>query len=393
MGQGHSVYGRAQVPSGLAIDMKHRRTIRHIQNDRIVVDAGATWREIHDATLPLGLAPPVFTDYLDLSVGGTLAVGGIGGASARHGLQCDNVLAMKVVTGLGDQVICSPHSNVDLFDAVRAGLGQVAVIVRATLKLVQAPRQVRLHLLDYPDLATMIADARTLVADARFDAVQGSIRPAPNAPKGWQYRLEVVEHLRDEARSDPKRLDGSANGWNSVEASTLAYGKYLDRLAALEQRLRAKGQWFFPHPWLTSFVGHADAESIVGYELERLGPGDLGPMGQVVLFPLRRTTATTPLLRLPTDDICFAFNLIRIPPTDDAVEARRLVSANRAIYDRIRGRGATLYPVSASPMSPDDWRRHFGAAFDALAAAKRKFDPKHVLSNGYEVFHPSRSSG
>ena len=44
--------------------------------------------------------------------------------------------------------------------------------------------------------------------------------------------------------------------------------------------------------------------------------------------------------------------------------------ANRAIYERVRDAGGTLYPVSAFPMSRDDWRRHFGAAFDQLSDAK-----------------------
>jgi hypothetical protein len=37
-------------------------------------------------------------------------------------------------------------------------------------------------------------------------------------------------------------------------------------------------------------------------------------------------------------------------------------------------------------MSPADWRRHFGAAFDQLSHAKHEYDPGHVLTPGYEVF-------
>jgi len=48
--------------------------------------------------------------------------------------------------------------------------------------------------------------------------------------------------------------------------------------------------------------------------------------------------------------------------------------------------GTALYPVSAVPMSPEDWRRHFGSAFHRLDEAKRRFDPDHVLTPGYDVF-------
>ena len=152
--------------------------------DRVVVDAGAKWSEVLAATLPRGLTPPVLTDYLELSVGGTLVVGGIGGTTSRYGVQSDNVLESGCRHRHGREVTCSPHSNADLFDAVRAGLGQVAVITRATLKLIPAPEQVRRFLLIYPDLRTMLTDERLLAADNRFDAVQGAVLPTPS-------RLEV----------------------------------------------------------------------------------------------------------------------------------------------------------------------------------------------------------
>ena len=58
-------------------------------------------------TLPRGLTPPVLTDYLNLSVGGTLAVGGVGATTPRYGLQSDNVLEIDVVTGRGEVLTCS----------------------------------------------------------------------------------------------------------------------------------------------------------------------------------------------------------------------------------------------------------------------------------------------
>jgi FAD/FMN-containing dehydrogenase len=150
--------------------------------------------------------------------------------------------------------------------------------------------------------------------------------------------------------------------------------------------LRSNGQWWFPHPWLATFVGDAAVESVVGGELADLPPADLGPLGQVVLSPILREPVRSPLLRLPPDPVCYTFNLFRLPATDEAGEARRLVMANRAAYERVRDAGGTLYPVSAFPMSPADWPRHFGAAFDQLSHAKHEYDPGHVLTPGYEVF-------
>lgn len=383
-GQRHSVYGRSQVRAGIVIDMTRLRTVHRVEPDRVVVDAGATWREVLAATLPQERTPPVLTDYLDLSVGGTLVVGGVGGTTSRYGVQSDNVLALEVVTGRGERVTCSPQRRADLFDAVRAGLGQVAVITRATLTLLPAPEQVRRFLLAYPDLHTMLADARLLAADARFDAVQGAVRLTPT---GWRYQLDAVKAFAgDPPPDDDALLTGLSDDESASQRSTLPYFDYLNRLAALEQALRANGQWFFPHPWLTTFVGDAEVEAVVSGELARLTPADLGTFGQVVLSAFHRQAVTSPLLRLPADDLCYAFNLVRIPATADAAVADRLVTANRALYERLRAVGGTLYPVSAFPMSRADWRRHFGAAWGRLRAAKHRFDPGHVLTPGYEVF-------
>jgi FAD/FMN-containing dehydrogenase len=380
-GRRHSVFGRSQVADGVVADMTALRTVHAVEADRVTVDAGATWREVLAATLPGGRTVPGLPDYLDLSVGGTLAVGGVGARISGTGALSDNVVSMEVVTGRGEISTCSPHENTDLFDAVRAGLGQVAVITRATLRLVPSLRQVRRHLLFYPDLATMLTDQRLLAHDDRFDGVQGAVLAAPNG--GWTFRLDAVASADDPG-------DGLLAGLSDdrpqaqAQASTMTYLDHLDRLAQLEEALRANGQWSLPHPWLTTLVGDARIGEVVDAELGRLTPADLGSFGQVVVSAFRGRSVTTPLLRLPADELCFTFNLIRIPATGETAD--RHVAANRAAYERVRASGGTLYPASALPMSPEDWRGHFGPAYRALRAAKQAFDPDRVLTPGYEVF-------
>jgi FAD/FMN-containing dehydrogenase len=382
-GQRHSVYGRAMARDGIVVVMSGLRTIQDLQADRIVVDAGATWREVLAATLPHGLAPPVVTEYLDLSVGGTL-VGGVGSGTQRHGLQSDNVLAMDVVTGAGHEITCSAQSHAELFDMVRAGLGQVAVVTRATLKLVPAPQQVRRHLLFYPDLRSMQRDQRLLAAGHRFDVVTGAILAAPAG--GWIFRLDAAEYFMGTAASDEAVLAGLSDDQSRRKASTLSYFEYLNRLSELETLLRDNGQWFLPHPWLMTFIGDTQVEAVVGDTLARLTPADLGPLGQISLSAISRRSITSPLVRLPADDLCYAFNLVRIPATDDAKEITRLIEDNRARYGQVCESGGTLYPVSALPMDHEDWRRHFGPAFGRLSDAKRRFDPTNVLTPGYSIF-------
>jgi cytokinin dehydrogenase len=153
-----------------------------------------------------GKTPPVLTDYLELSVGGTLIVGGVGGTTSAFGVQSDNVIDMEVVTGEGKKVTCSASDNAGLFNAVRAGLGQVGVITKATLKLVAAPESVRRFLLVYPDLATMLRDERQLSADNRFDAVQGAMVAAPGG--GLAFRLDAAKNFNGDPPDDNVLLAG-----------------------------------------------------------------------------------------------------------------------------------------------------------------------------------------
>ncbi|HEV7650904.1 MAG TPA: FAD-binding protein [Actinophytocola sp.] len=387
-GQGHSNFGRAEAENGVVADMTALGSIGEVRDDTVVVGAGAKWSEVLAKTLPQGKTPPVLAEYLELSIGGTIVVGGVGGTTSAHGVQSDNIVEMDVVTGEGAKVTCSATDNADLFDATRAGLGQCGVITSATLRLIDAPESARRYLLIYPDLATMLADARLLGngggAD-RFEAVQGAIMPSPQG--GLVYRLDVAKYFTGDEPDDDALLAGLSDDPAKRQVTTQTYFEYLNRLAMLEGLLRKNGQWFFPHPWITTFVGDSQVEAVVADEVSRLNPPvDLGQFGQVVLSPIRRGGITSPLVRLPADDLCYAFNYVRVPTSDDAAAAGRLVEANKAMYQRVRDAGGVLYPVSAVPLDQAEWREHFGDAFGRLDEAKRRYDPGHVLTPGYDIF-------
>ncbi len=385
-GRGHATFGRSQAPGGLVVDVSALDGVGTIEEDRVRVQAGATWRDVLAASLARDKGPPVLTDYLDLSVGGTLILGGIGAATLVDGVQSDHVLSLELVTGKGEVLTCSADHCPELFDAVRGGLGKVGVITAATLALTEAPRNVRRFLLWYRDLAAMLAEARRLVRAGRFDAVQGAIFSSPDDGR-LVFRLEVAKYFDAVPPGDAELLAGLADDSGRREASTLSFWDYATRLAALEAALRAEGHWELPHPWLTTFIGDSAVELAVGRELEALDPTrDLGPLGQVVLSPIQPATVRTPLLRLPADDLCWAFNLIRLPASANHGVASHLVEANEAAYTRIREAGGTLYPASAFELPPNGWCEHFGPLFARLEAAKERFDPSGILTPGYGVF-------
>jgi hypothetical protein len=63
-----------------------------------------------------------------------------------------------------------------------------------------------------------------------------------------------------------------------------------------------------------------------------------------------------------------------------------MVAQNRLLYDLIRKAGGVQYPVSAFPMSGDDWKDHYGSSWSRLDEAKRRYDPGNLLTPGYNLF-------
>lgn len=375
-GQGHSTYGQSQSP-GVVIDSSTLATIHRIGHGQAVVDSGVRWLELIEATLANGQAPPVATDYLGLSVGGTLSVGGIGGATSHHGLLVDNVLSLEVVTGKGDLVRCSPAIRPDLFHAVLGGLGQFAVITRATVRLTQAESTARVYHLTYPDLPSYLTAQRKAVADARFSYLEGQATPTAD---GWSYLLEgVMYYTPPAAPNDEALLTDLAPA--STEITELPYFAWLNRIYDLVQQLMALR---LPGPWINVFLPDETVEQYASEVLSTTTPADAG--GVVLLYPVLRSLIQEPFVRVPNSPVVFLMAMLRAVNPPSAPETQRLMEVNRTQYDQAVAAGGTHYPVGAIPLTRSDWQKHYGAAWPAFQSAKHRYDPNHVLSPGQSIF-------
>ncbi|KZV41839.1 cytokinin dehydrogenase 9, partial [Dorcoceras hygrometricum] len=128
-GHGHSLQGQAQAPHGIVINMEsltgQEIQVYKGQFPHVDVAAGVLWVDILHECLKHGFAPKSWTDYLHLTVGGTLSNAGISGQAFRHGPQISNVYELEVVTGKGEVIVCSKEKNADLFHAVWVDLASL----------------------------------------------------------------------------------------------------------------------------------------------------------------------------------------------------------------------------------------------------------------------------
>jgi cytokinin dehydrogenase len=103
-GHGHSLQGQALAHQGVVIKMESLRSpdIRIYKGKQPYVDVsgGEIWINILRETLKYGLSPKSWTDYLHLTVGGTLSNAGISGQAFKHGPQINNVYQLEIVTGI-----------------------------------------------------------------------------------------------------------------------------------------------------------------------------------------------------------------------------------------------------------------------------------------------------
>jgi cytokinin dehydrogenase len=375
-GRGHTAFGQAQVRLGVVIDMSTLQTIHHLGVDRVEVDAGLRWTALLDATLARGLMPPALTDFIGQSVGGTLSVGGIGGMTHREGAQIDNVIELHVVTGAGELVVCSETRRRALFHAALAGQGQVGVIVRATLKLVPAPKRIRVFTLVYDNLAAMTADANVLMDDGRFEFLEGFA--ARRADGSWVHVLQGGRYFSPPGPEPDANalLAGLRDLRSAISVQDHDFRAYANRVPNFPAQ---------PHPWIDLILPYPAIDDFVSRVEQVLVPLVPGDRFSILLIPMRTDRFTRPLFRAPKTRHAFGFGILRFMPDGQPDAVAQAVAFNRKLFDQCRDVGGTHYPISAVQLERDDWVRHYGEQFERLAAAKARHDPRRVLAGGPDV--------
>ena len=373
---------------GLVIDMSSLSTIRHIGSNHAEVDAGVKWNTLTAATVAKGLTPPVLTGYLGLSIGGTLAVGGISSTN-RKGAQVDNVREIDVVDGKGNLVTCSNKKNRDLFEAVLGGLGQYGIVTRAVLELERAPQMVRVYTINYASSAKFFSDMRKLLSRGEVEDIYNFGIPDGNG--GWLYQLTIGKYFNPSSPpNNAHLLRGLSVPPSAAEVQDVPFLNYALRVDVAVDYFRAIGLWDgVMHPWFDVFLPDRTVERYVSQVTANLTPEDVGPTGFLLLFPQRRSKMTRPSLRLPEcDEWVYLFDILTAAPTPgfDAAFDARMRSRNRTLFERARNAGGTRYPIGTLDFDQSDWRRHYGSHWNHLRDQKRRHDPDNILTPGPGIF-------
>src|SRR5436190_11379288 len=149
-GGGHSAAGNGVCDRGLTLDLSAMNGIRVDPARRTArAEPGLTWAEFDRETQAFGLATTGGVISTTGIVGLTLG-GGIGWLMRTHGLSCDNLLSVDLVTADGQLRTASAEENADLFWAVRGGGGNFGVVTSFEYRLHQVGPTVLAGLLIWP---------------------------------------------------------------------------------------------------------------------------------------------------------------------------------------------------------------------------------------------------
>lgn len=389
-GGGHSQTGQS-LSDQIVLDMSSLKEIAQVDPEKgsVTCQAGLKWRDLVQHLAPQRLSPPVLTNNLDVTIGGTLSTGGLGVASWRRGTQADNCLELEVVTGEGEIAVCSEQQNKDLFDAVRAGMGQFGAITRATLKIRSHLPRFRSYYLLYDDMPVLLEDLKTVMTDERFDCLESWCTPCPQGFKQvgdtrqafaeWFFPLHATIEI-----------DGSSNAPSDEKLAGLKFYKHVHteegdlvdfyaRLDALFAIWRRAGFWEYAHPWMECVLPWQTTPHYIGQVLKSLPPQAIAG-GHILLWPARGDSSSVPLFMRPSGDFLMGFGILPAVPQRFVEEALpRLNMASQAATMM----GGKRYLSGWISFDAAQWKAHYGDHWDDVKQLKEKFDPHGVINPGF----------
>ncbi|XP_061374630.1 cytokinin dehydrogenase 3-like [Gastrolobium bilobum] len=419
-GQAHSLHGQAMTRDGVVLNMTQLNGFRNgsgiiIMSSQLgnyyYADVGGEqlWIDVLHATLQRGLTPLSWTDYLYLTVGGTLSNAGISGQAFRFGPQISNVLELDVVTGKGDLVTCSAENNSEAFFAVLGGLGQFGVITRARISLAPAPTRVKwIHLL-YNDFSAFSRDQEHLISFTTADYVEGmlllnqppldlSFYPVPDQPRitslvtqyGITYILELVKYYDNNSQSRINEdVANLVKGLKFVPTfmfeKDVSYEEFLNRVHGEELVLRSKGLWDVPHPWLNLFVPRSRILDFNEGVFKGIILKQNITTGIALVYPMNRNKWDDSMSAdTPDEDVFYAVSLLHAASSFDLV--KKFEAQNQQILKFCKDTGINIKEYLTGNKTHQEWVEHFGPKWKLFEDRKDEFDPKRILSPGQEIF-------
>ncbi|HLV02941.1 MAG TPA: FAD-binding protein [Acidobacteriota bacterium] len=395
-GEAHSQSGQSLNEGGILLDLSNLKQIGPVEDGFLWAEGGASWKDLVETTAERGYTPPVLTNNLNVTIGGTLSMAGLGVASHRYGTQADQVEELEVVTGDGHLVRCSENENRELFDCTRSGLGQFSVITRVRLRLRRFAPRVRTFYLLYDDMDALIKDQELVMEEDRFDYIEGWCSPCIQGLRQmgetevpfaeWFYPVQLSKEYED-SPPDQELLSG-LHFYRSVHRVDRDYLDFARRVEPVFQLWRQSGAWDLAHPWMELILPWKRAGEYIDGVLKNLPP-NLVAGGHILLWPCRGTASKVPMFMRPQGEYVMGFGILPAVP-------RQLLPMTLALLNRASELGMQIggkrYLSGWVEFDHSKWKAHFGNQWETVLQCKKFYDPKSLLNPGFIHYYPSDRS-
>jgi hypothetical protein len=380
-GAGHSCFGQT-VTDGVLLINDHRGSAgpRLLEDGLVEVPARSRWRDVEAYLNARGRSVPVLADYLDLSVGGTLSVGGYGADSVVRGVQVDHVERIRLITPDGEARWCSAREHAELFSYALAGLGQVGVIEKAVVRTVP-----------YRPLTTIFTYRHRSLGEL----------------------VDSLEWLSGSSIDDPLMFKALHSRGRYVATYGVQVGSARDAMAAMRRppvpSLRPNRTWITPRYrqwrslvvrlWVSQFSEHgrmwtdflfdyAGLRSFVGFLEPMLQQGALATcLKSVYVMAIRRLPreAGFPLEASEATDapMSFGIGLYSMIPGREPALTSSVADAMSACLDECMKLGGRPYRYGWQRMTEAHHRAFYGSAYDRLLELRRELDPDGLFQASF----------
>ncbi|MGG7568918.1 FAD-binding oxidoreductase [Streptomyces sirii] len=366
-GAGHSCDGQTVTDGTLLEHYRPDEPARAHVVDRedglIEVPAWLSWHQLERELNDRGRAIPVLTDYLHLSVGGTLSVGGMGLNSVEHGLQTDQVAAVRLVDGYGTPRWCSLTDHPELLRFALGGLGSLGLIDRVILHTVPYQRYAHLHRTKHASFADLTRFALSVTAE------KGESKPVQHynayvsgdqlhSEYGW-FQAEAPAHC-------------GQPGCTVVEDLPFAlHNRRRDWIAAFPHHLRMWTDYVLPPEQFGEFAETVDA-------LRSQSPLASHLKAMYVLI-IRRPADAVPFAFAPTQHRkALGVGLYIMADKRDPTAIGSIRRTLRRLLTTCCDLGGRPYLYGVNPLTPELLKRLYGADLDRLRILRSTYGLHHI---------------
>ncbi|NJL29537.1 MAG: FAD-binding oxidoreductase, partial [Thermoanaerobaculia bacterium] len=320
-------------------------------------------------------AVPVLPDYLGLSVGGTLSVGGYGVDSIVRGAVVDQVERLRLILPDGTPVWCSREEHPELFCFSLAGLGQLGVVERVVLETRSYQPTAVMYTYAYRDLGELVASFAWMSAAEPerpffFKAVRSRGRHVATYGVYPESLRAVFSAPPPQGLGDvPWRRRWVCPRYRSVRSLAVTFW-----VGRFPRRRRLWGDFLLDHPGLVRFADLLTA-------LERRD-AFAGTLEAIYFLAVRRPRGA---LELPFEaagagsGVKYLVGLYLMIPAGDARALERAEQSLRFCLEQAVELGGRPYLYGWHRFDGEIRDRLYGAHAERLHALRQQLDPDAIF--------------